>query len=107
LSSAVIDQLEREPDGVIIYFYISFRDEATQSVTNVKHSLLIQLVRQLVRRDKTKSEYFHVPKVFQKLFSKYSHSQHPLDEDVDATFEGLLNEPKHTYIIVDALDEMP
>lgn len=107
MSSAIIDKLEKEPDGIVIYFYISFRNEATQNVTNIKYSLLMQLVRQLVREDETKREHFYVPKVFQKLFDKYSHSQYPLDEDVDATFEGLLNESKNTYIIVDALDEFP
>lgn len=94
MSSAIIDKLEKEPDGIVIYFYISFRNEATQNVTNIKYSLLMQLVRQLVREDETKREHFYVPKVFQKLFDKYSHSQYPLDEDVDATFEGLLNESK-------------
>jgi ankyrin repeat protein len=105
LSTATIDKLETEHDGIVIYFYFSFREEATQNVTNFKHSLLMQLVRQLVREDETRRDYFYVPKVFQKLFDKYSHSQDPLDEHVDATMEGLLNESKHTYIIVDALDE--
>ena len=107
MSSAVIDKLEKDATGVTVYHYFSFRDEATQDVTNFKHSLLMQIVRRLVREDETKKEYFYVPKVFQNLFKKYLHSQFPLDEDVHATFEGLLNESSHTYIIIDALDECP
>ncbi|WKT53739.1 Patatin-like phospholipase domain [Fusarium oxysporum f. sp. vasinfectum] len=107
LSSAIIDTLEKESDGIVIYFYISFRDEATQDPTNIRTSLLMQLVRQLVREDEIKRDHFYIPKVFQALFEKYSHSQHPLDEHVDKTFEGLLHESKHTYIVIDALDECP
>ena len=106
MSSAIIDKLEKDATGVIVYYYFSFRDKATQNVTNFKHSLLMQIVRRLVREDETK-QHFYVPKVFQNLFEKYSNSQFPLVEDVHATFEGLLDESSHTYIIIDALDECP
>ena len=65
----------------------------------------MQLVRHLVKEDSTRKRYFRVPKVFQELFDKYSYSQHPLDEHVDATIASLLEESKQTFIVVDALDE--
>ncbi|KAI3320295.1 hypothetical protein HD806DRAFT_240260 [Xylariaceae sp. AK1471] len=107
LSSAIIDKLEKESAAIVAYFYFSFRQESKQDITMFKHSLLMQLVRPLIRADEIEVGYFYVPKVFHKLFEKYSHSQFPLDEDVNATLAGLLSESKHTYIIVDAVDECP
>ncbi|SPO04561.1 uncharacterized protein DNG_07246 [Cephalotrichum gorgonifer] len=59
------------------------------------------------REDSTKKGYFRVPKTFHHLFTKYSHSQYPLEEWVDATLVDLLKEFKRTFIIVNALDEFP
>lgn len=106
MSSAVIDKLQKVSDVVVVFFYVSFRDEATQSLYNIKQSLLMQIIRHLVREDEGEKEHFYVPKVFQRLFEKYSHSQYPLDEDLDATLDELLNECGQVYIIIDALDEV-
>ncbi|KAI1746523.1 hypothetical protein F4782DRAFT_55480 [Xylaria castorea] len=107
LSSAIIDKLEKDSTLVVVYFYFSFRQESKQNVANFKYSLLMQLLRRLVREDEVQKECFHVPQVFQKLYQKYKHSQFPLDEHVNATIVGLLSEAEHTYIVVDAVDECP
>ncbi|GAB1319354.1 hypothetical protein MFIFM68171_09564 [Madurella fahalii] len=82
--------LAGKPAGTVVYFYFSFKQEATQTVREFKHSLLMQLVRSLVRGDDKLQDRFYVHKAFQKLYDKYSHSQFAIDEDVHATFEGLL-----------------
>lgn len=107
LSSTIIDKLEEDPEANVLYYYFSFRQESKQDVTKFKRSLLMQLVRHLTREDEVRKGYFHVPHVFQKLYKKYSHSQFPLDEHINATMAGLLSESKQTYIVVDAVDECP
>ena len=90
---------------MVVYSYLSFRDGATQDLVILKKSLLMQLVRHLVRE--VREGRFYVPRVFQTLFDDYYFTQSPHEERVDATIADLLDELRQTFIVIDALDEFP
>ncbi|KAK4443152.1 acyl transferase/acyl hydrolase/lysophospholipase [Podospora aff. communis PSN243] len=105
LVSTLIDKLKDDPGSTVIYFYFSFRDQVTQDLTAIKKSILVQLVRCLVREHR-KGEWY-VPLAFQLLFKQFSDTQSPPDSSVNDTIARLLNELRQTFIVVDALDEFP
>ena len=76
---------------------MTFSDESTQDITGIKHSLLMQLLRQLIHQNRVQHNYFEIPKAFKEIFDKYSHSQFPPDDEVDKTFGELLNQSRQIF----------
>ncbi|KAI9862173.1 MAG: hypothetical protein M1824_001554 [Vezdaea acicularis] len=107
LSSTINDEIERQKLGVLAFFYFSFRRNERQDVRSLTYSLLIQLVRSLVREDSQEPGRYHLPRAFRDLYNKYQPARDPKIEDLNETFLGVLTESEETYIVVDALDECP
>jgi Ankyrin repeats (3 copies) len=69
------------------------------------YSLLIQLVRGLVREDPRRPGRYYLPRAFRQLYKAYQPASEPKIEDLKTTFLDVLRESKRIYIIIDALDE--
>jgi hypothetical protein len=105
LTSAVVDEIEQQHLGTLAYFYFSFDSKDRQGLRHFKYSILIQVVRNLIRKDPKLFDRYHVPIAFRGLYDVYQPSRNPKEEDLSATLVSLLNESKETYVVVDALDE--
>jgi Ankyrin repeats (3 copies)/NACHT domain len=107
LSSTIIDEINKEKLGVLVYYYFSFRDKRSQEVRLLLYSLLTQLVRGLVHEVPELPGRYYLPKAFRNLYDKYQPASEPTTEDLIATFQGISGESKEIYIVIDALDECP
>jgi hypothetical protein len=99
-SSTVIDNIlnscNEDPASAIAYFYFDFQNRDKQQT----HDLLRSLIAQLSNRRT------QIPVALEQLYSSCQ-STHRLPDldDLMTTLEYILQEFRHTYIIIDALDE--
>ena len=78
------------------YFYFAFNDSEKQSSTDFVKSLIFQFWKQL---DTT-------PHCLTSLYTRFSNGQlQPSLEDLLATLKDIIYKSRHSYILVDALDE--
>jgi hypothetical protein len=85
----------RAEGAAVAYFYFDFRDERTQRVKIMLHSIVLQLSAQ------SPSPYSALDRLY-----KVSEGQTlPTYEDLLGVLDELLSEFGHTYIVLDALDE--
>src|SRR5438045_3144942 len=89
------------------YFYFTFRRTERQDLRTLLHSLLVQIVRLLAHRDKTRLDLWRIPRAFQDLYNRYVFDSAPRMEALCAAFLGVLNESRAICIVIDAPDECP
>ncbi|KAI9854271.1 MAG: hypothetical protein M1813_001311 [Trichoglossum hirsutum] len=111
LSSTIIREIEKAGLGPLAYFYFSFQRKGRepQDYVGLVQSLLIQIVKGLIYQDSLRTDHYHLPRAFRKLYDDNNNelSSRLEIEKLKPAFLGVLAESKETYIIIDALDECP
>ena len=71
-------------------------------------TLLVQIVKGLIRQDSLRTDCYHLPKAFRKLYDDNNQLSSRLEiEKLKPAFLGVLAQSKEIYIVMDALDECP
>ncbi|KAI9760249.1 MAG: hypothetical protein M4579_001763 [Chaenotheca gracillima] len=104
LSSTIIhellDESSRYRSSAVGYFYFDYNDERKQDV----HKCVRSLISHISLRCSDSSN--GIPRALDALYSQYDdgHSQ-PTSDAVLTTLRDLIQDSKHTFIVLDALDE--
>jgi ankyrin repeat protein len=104
LSSTIIDTIEWNHRGTLAFFYFSIQNEPV-TLHKFKCSLVVQILKCLIRPSKIVPSFYEAPIAFVKLYREYVPSPEPRVEDLDRVILDLLELSGDAYIIVDALDE--
>ena len=85
-----------QSDSECVYFYFDFNDMQKQTVDTFLRSILVQICA--CRQDFVT----HIGPLFEKCNDG---AQHPSQGSLVKILDTLLSGPRHTYLIIDALDE--
>ncbi|KKP02741.1 HET and Ankyrin domain-containing protein [Trichoderma harzianum] len=105
MTSKVIEYLESMNDGMLAYYYFSFRNKDSQSLRNMKCAILVQILKGLSVPHPDNESKFFIPRAFRSLYDTHFPSKTPPMEELDSVLIEVIDLSEETFLIVDALDE--
>ncbi|UKZ81503.1 hypothetical protein TrVFT333_009275 [Trichoderma virens FT-333] len=105
MTSKVIELLEDSNAWHLAYYYFSFQNKDSQSLRNLKCTLLVQILKRLSLPHPENADVFFIPRTFRDLYDAHFPSKTPPMEELDALLINVIGLSEETFLVIDALDE--
>ncbi|EHK17326.1 uncharacterized protein TRIVIDRAFT_160932, partial [Trichoderma virens Gv29-8] len=105
MTSKVIELLEDSNAWHLAYYYFSFQNKDSQSLRNLKCTLLVQILKRLSLPHPENADVFFIPRAFRDLYDAHFPSKTPPMEELDALLINVIGLSEETFLVIDALDE--